>query len=109
MLRAYKATTTFYVLSVVIKTEILTPEQLSNFIGLLDFLNLKDDLCLLTYKELTHPVRNVPVINVDEYVNYLYLMDIPLSHTSKLFIDTLPMLLEILESKYGIEYVNVED
>ena len=104
MLKAYKVTTTSYVLRVSITSEILNPEQLSNFIGLLDFLNLKDDLCLLTYNELI-----CPVINVDEYINYLHLMDIPFSHTSKLFLDTLPMLLEIIESKYGIEYVDVED
>ena len=103
-LKAYKATTTLYILRVSITSDILSPEELSNFIGLLDFLSLKEDFCLLTYKESKNPV-----INVDEYINYLYLMDIPLSHTSKLFINTLPMLLEILESKYGIEYVDTED
>ena len=103
-LRAYRATTTCYVLRVSIKSDILNPEQLISFIALLDFFSLKDDLCLLTYTGSFHPV-----INVDEYINYLYLMGIPLSHTSKLFINTLPMLLEILESKYGIEYVDAED
>ena len=62
-LKAYRPSSTkYYVLRVSFKSEILSTEQLSNFNGLLDFLILSDDLCCLTYKELTYPV-----INVDEY------------------------------------------
>ena len=89
-LKAYKVTTTCYVLRVSITSDILSPEELSNFIGLLDFLNLKEDFCLLTYKESKNPVINVDEV-ITERMNFLFN-----SFMTDLFIIRIPFLIEFV-------------
>ena len=51
---------------------------------------------------------NYPVINIDEYFNYIELMGIDLTRDYKERNETFPVLIEILEYKYGIEYVDYD-
>ncbi len=51
---------------------------------------------------------NYPVINIDEYFNYIELMGIDLFKDDQARKDTFPVLVNILETKYGIEYVDYD-
>ena len=50
-----------------------------------------------------------PIINIDEYFNYIELMGIDLATISKEREESFSVLLKILETKYGIEYADSEN
>ena len=50
-----------------------------------------------------------PIINIDEYFAYIDLVGIDLTKDTKERKESFSVLIEILESKYGIEYVDSEN
>ena len=52
---------------------------------------------------------NYPVINIDEYFAYIDLVGIDLTKDTKERKESFLVLIEILETKYGIEYVDSEN
>ena len=50
-----------------------------------------------------------PIINIDEYFHYIDLMGIDISKLSTERKESFSVLVAILETKYGIEYVDAED
>ena len=55
-----------------------------------------------------HVTLGYPSINIDEYVSYVDLMGIDISILSTERQESFTVLIAILETKYGIEYVDAE-
>ena len=103
MLKAYKTTFSHRALRVAIESDYLDRRTLTKYCAALDCASISTDMFISVYRKL-----NYPVINIDEYFNYIELMGIDLATFSKEREESFAVLIEILETKYGIEYVDPE-
>ena len=102
MLKAYK-TADKRSLRVVLVSDYLDDRTLEDYRKKLDCITLSPEMYISLFK-----ASNYPIINIDEYFNYIELMDIDIAILSKEREESFSVLLEILETKYGIEYVDPE-
>ena len=103
MLKAYKTKITRRALRVTLVSDYLDEETLKKYYGYLDCVRISTDMYISLY--LT---SHYPIINIDEYFIYADLMNIDITKDSKEREESFSILLEILETKYGIEYVDPE-
>ena len=101
MLKAYKSSAPRRALRVTIESDYLDSRTLAEYCSALDCVSITSDMFISIYRKL-----NYPVINIDEYFNYIELMGIDISILSKELEESFAILLKILEIKYGIEYVD---
>ena len=105
MLKAYKTVNPRRALRVVLVSDYLDYITLEKYRRSLDCVNIAPDIYISIFKTDDH----YPIINIDEYFNYIELMGIDISILSKEREESFSVLLEILETKYGIEYVDFEN
>ena len=103
MLKAYKTSNARRALRVTIASDYLDDRTLEEYRKDLDCLTLSPELYISLFR-----LANYPIINIDEYFNYIELMGIDLATITKEREESFAVLLEILETKYGIEYVDPE-
>ena len=103
MLKAYKTPSTSRALRVTLVSDYLDEETLKKYCSCLDCVRIATDLYISIYLP-TH----YPIINIDEYFIYTELMNIDITRMSVEREESFSILLEILETKYGIEYVDAE-
>ena len=104
MLKAYKTKDTSRALRMTLVSDYLDEETLKKYCSYLDCVRIATDLYISIYLP-TH----YPIINIDEYFAYIDLMGIDISILSKERQESFAVLIAILETKYGIEYVDAED
>ena len=104
MLKAYKTKGTVRALRVALVSDCLDEKTIKKYSSYLDCVRITTDLYISLYLSTRYPT-----INIDEYFNYVELMEIDLSIISKAREESFQVLREILETKYGIEYVDAED
>ena len=102
MLKAYKTLDGTYSLRVVIESDVLNTEEIDSFTQAVSYAYISKEMYISIYKAA------FPIVNLDEYFNYLYLSGISTRFLGYKLIDSLPVLLEILKTKYDIEYVDAE-
>ena len=102
-LKAYKFTNSLRVLRVTLESDYLDDKTLKDYQLYLDCVGIAPNL----YISLCLPDA-YPKINIDEYFTYTDLMGIGVTKVSKEREESFSVLLEILETKYGIEYVDAE-
>ena len=103
MLKAYNSASPRRALRVTIESDYLDRRTLTKYCAALDCINISTDMFISIYRKL-----NYPDINIDEYFNYIELMGIDISKHSQAREESFAVLIEILETKYGIEYVEPE-
>ena len=103
MLKAYKTNGTKRALRVTLVSDYLDEETLEKYCRYFDCVSITNDLYISIYL----PTR-YPTINIDEYFIYTDLMNIDITSDSVEREESFSILLEILETKYGIEYVDSE-
>ena len=103
MLKAYKTLNKRRSLRVQLVSDYLDARALEEHRVNLDCVTLSPEMYLSLFISFIHPL-----INIDEYFNYAELMGINLATDSKAREESFAVLLEILETKYGIEYVEAE-
>ena len=104
MLKAYKTANKRRSLRVVLVSDYLDDRTLEEYRKDLDCLTLSPEIYISLFISTGYPI-----VNIDEYFNYSELMGIDLSEDSEAREESFPILLEILETKYGIEYVDSEN
>ena len=104
MLKAYKTKGTVRALRMTLVSDYLDEKTIKKYRSYLDCVRITADLYISIYSSTRYPT-----INIDEYFNYVELMEIDLSIISKAREESFQVLLAILETKYGIEYVDAED
>ena len=102
MLKAYK-TASKRSLRVVLVSDYLDHSTLEEYRKKLDCVVIAPEMYISIFNE-----AHYPIINIDEYFNYIELMGIDLSEDSEARKESFAVLAEILETKYGIEYVEPE-
>ena len=102
-LKAYKAVNPRRALRVTLVSDYLDDRPLEEYRKKLDCLAISTEMYISLFS-----ICHYPVINIDEYFNYIELMGIDLSEDSEARKESFAVLLEILETKYGIEYVDFE-
>ena len=102
-LKAYKTANTRRALRVVLVSDYLDDSALKDYRQKLDCLTISPEMYISVFRSASYPI-----INIDEYFNYIELMGIDLATISKEREESFSVLLEILETKYGIEYVDPE-
>ena len=102
-LKAYKTVNPRRALRVTLVSDYLDRRTLKKYRTTLDCVALSPEMYISIFSE-TH----YPIINIDEYFNYIELMGIDLSEDSEARKESFAVLLGILETKYGIEYVDPE-
>ena len=103
MLKAYKTVNPRRALRVSLVSDYLDRRTLKKYCTTLDCVTLSPEIYISIFSE-----AHYPIINIDEYFNYIELMGIDLSEDSEARKESFSVLLEILETKYGIEYVDFE-
>lgn len=103
-LKAYKTVNPRRALRVTLVSDYLDPRSLEDYRTALDCIAISSDMYISLFN-----FSHYPVVNIDEYFNYIELLGIDLSVISEARDETLPVLVEILETKYGIEYVDSEN
>ena len=103
MLKAYKTVNTRRALRVVLVSDYLDDSALEDYRKKLDCVALSPEMYISLFK-----ASNYPIINIDEYFNYIELTGIDLAIITKAREESFAVLIEILETKYGIEYVDPE-
>ncbi len=103
MLKAYKTANARRALRVVLASDYLDDWTLEEYRKKLDCLGISTEMYISLFS-----LSNYPVINIDEYFNYIELMGIDLAEYSEARTESFLVLIEILEIKYGIEYVDPE-
>lgn len=103
-LKAYKTTSPRRALRAVLVSDYLDDVTLEEYRTYLDCSTITDDLYISFYISLGYPS-----INIDEYFHYVELMGIDISRLSIERQESFTVLIAILETKYGIEYVDAED
>ena len=103
MLKAYKTTSTRRALRVRLVTDCLDDTTLEQYRGILDCFPIATEMYISIFLATRYPI-----INIDEYFIYTDLMNIDITRMSVEREESFPILLEILETKYGIEYVDSE-
>ena len=102
-LKVHKTSNAKSAIRVTLVSDYLDDRTLEEYRTSLDCSTIADDLYISLYVKLGYPS-----INIDEYFNYVDLMGIDISRLSKEREESFSILLEILETKYGIEYVDSE-
>lgn len=102
-LKAYKTTNPRRALRAVLESDYLDDVTLEKYRTCLDCSTIADDMYISFYVTLGYPT-----INIDEYFSYLDLMGIDISILSTERQESFTVLIAILETKYGIEYVDAE-
>lgn len=102
-LKAYKTTSPRRALRAVLESDYLDDVTLEKYRTCLDCSTIADDMYISFYVTLGYPT-----INIDEYFSYLDLMGIDISILSTERQESFTVLIAILETKYGIEYVDAE-
>ena len=102
-LKAYKTVNPRRALRAVLVSDYLDDRTLEVYRKALDCLTLSPDMYISLFR-----LASYPVINIDEYFNYIELMGIDLAEDSDASKESFAVLVEILETKYGIEYVDTE-
>lgn len=103
MLKAYKTANARRALRVTLVSDYLDDRPLEEYRKKLDCLTISTEMYISLFR-----TSNYPIINVDEYFNYIELMGIDLATITKEREESFAVLIEILETKYGIEYVDPE-
>ena len=103
MLKAYKTANARRALRVTLVSDYLDDIPLEEYRKKLDCLAISTEMYISLFR-----TSHYPVINIDEYFNYIELMGIDLTIPTKEREEAFSVLLEILETKYGIEYVDPE-
>ena len=103
-LKAYKTTNFRRALRVRLVSAYLDDTTLEQYRSILDCLPITPEMYISLF--LTSPY---PIINIDEYFNYIELMGIDIATDFKAREESFLILIEILETKYGIEYVDSEN
>ena len=103
MLKAYKTSNARRALRVTLVSDYLDDRSLEDYCKELDCLTLSPEMYISLFRSASYPI-----INIDEYFNYIELMGIDLAIINKEREESFAVLLEILETKYGIEYVDPE-
>ena len=104
MLKAYKTANKRRALRVTLVSDYLDDIALEEYRKKLDCSAISTEMYISLFR-----TSNYPAINIDEYFNYIELMGIDLATISKEREESFAVLLEILETKYGIEYVDPEN
>ena len=104
MLKAYKTVNPPRALRVSLVSDYLDRKTLKKYRTTLDCVTLSPEMYISIFSE-----AHYPIINIDEYFNYIELMGIDLALNSKEREESFSVLLEILETKYGIEYADSEN
>ena len=102
-LKAYKTVNARRALRVTLVSDYLDDRPLEEYRKKLDCLAISPEMYISLFN-----VSNYPIINIDEYFNYIELMGIDLAAFTKEREESFAVLIEILETKYGIEYVEPE-
>ena len=102
-LKAYKTVNHRRALRVTLVSDYLDDIPLEEYRKKLDCLAISTEMYISLFRS-----SHYPVINLDEYFNYIELMGIGLSEYSEAREESFAVLVEILETKYGIEYVDPE-
>lgn len=102
-LKAYKTANARRALRVTLTSDYLDDNSLEQYRVALDCIAISSEMYISLYR-----ASHYPIINIDEYFNYIELLNIDIAIISKEREETLPILVEILETKYGIEYVGPE-
>ena len=103
MLKAYKTANARRALRVTLVSDYLDDRPLEEYRKKLDCLGISTGMYISLFR-----ASKYPVINIDEYFNYIELMGIDLATITKEREESFAVLIEILETKYGIEYVDPE-
>ena len=103
-LKAYKTTSPRKALRATLVSDYLDARTLEEYRISLNYSTIADDM----YISL-HVALGYPSINIDEYFSYIDLMGIDISMLSTERQESFTVLIAILETKYGIEYVDAED
>ena len=103
MLKAYNSASPRRALRVTIESDYLDRRTLAEYCAALDCVPISTDMFISVYRKL-----NYPIINIDEYFAYIDLVGIDLTKDAKERKESFSVLIEILETKYGIEYVESE-
>ena len=103
MLKTYKTANTRRALRAVLVSDYLDDRTLEDYRKKLDCLNISTEMYISLFS-----TSRYPIINIDEYFNYIELMGIDLATITKEREESFSVLIEILETKYGIEYVDPE-
>ena len=103
MLKAYKTANKRRALRVTLVSDYLDDRPLEEYRKKLDCSAISTEMYISLFR-----TSNYPIINIDEYFNYIELMGIDLATITKEREESFSVLLEILETKYGIEYVEPE-
>ena len=103
MLKAYKTVNPRRALRVSLVSDYLDHRTLKKYRTTLDCVTLSPEIYISIFSE-----AHYPIINIDEYFNYIELMGIDFTIPTKAREESFSVLLEILETKYGIEYVDPE-
>ena len=102
-LKAYKTANARRSLRVVLVSDYLDDRTLEDYRKKLDCSAISPEMYISLFSSASYPI-----INIDEYFNYIELMGIDLSHQSEAREESFPILIEILKTKYDIEYVDAE-
>lgn len=103
MLKAYKTVNPRRALRVSLVSDYLDHRTLKKYRTTLDCVAIAPEMYISIFSE-----AHYPIINIDEYFNYIELIGIDLSEDSEAREESFAVLIEILETKYGIEYVDFE-
>lgn len=103
-LKAYKTKGPRRALRAVLVSDYLDDETLEEYRTCLDCTTIADDMYISLFSDASYPI-----INIDEYFSYIDLMGIDISMLSKERQESFKVLIEILETKYGIEYLDAEN
>lgn len=103
-LKAYKTSNARRVLRATLVSDYLDDRTLENYRVSLDCVTIAPEMYISLFI-----TPRYPTINLDEYFQYLEFMGIDIFSLTKAREETFPMLVAILEDKYGIEYVDAED
>ena len=104
MLKAYKTTSMRRALRVRLVSDCLDDTTLEQYRGILDCLPIATEMYISIFLGTRYPI-----INIDEYFAYIDLLGIDLTRGTKERKESFSVLIEILETKYGIEYVDSEN
>lgn len=101
MLKAFKTMNHRRVLRVTLESDYLDDLTLERYRTALDCVTLSPEMYISLFSTSIYPI-----INIDEYFLYMDLMGVDLTIASKERNEGFAVLIEILETKYGIEYVD---
>lgn len=101
MLKALKTMNPRRALRVTLESDYLDEYTLEKYSRALDCVTISPEMYISIFSTSIYPI-----INIDEYFIYMDLLDIDLTRDFKERTETFSVLIEVLEAKYGIEYVD---